>query len=152
MINLRNPKDFWTGIIYIAFGMSAIIIARDYGLGTARKMGPAYFPAILSSILIVIGIISLIRSFLRPGSAVGRFTFRGLLLVLGATVLFGLLIRGAGLIIAMPILVIVSAYANQMFNWRTSITLALGLTVFCILIFLKGLGIPLPILGSWFGG
>jgi hypothetical protein len=26
------------------------------------------------------------------------------------------------------------------------------LTAFCILIFLKGLGIPLPILGSWFGG
>jgi putative tricarboxylic transport membrane protein len=47
--------------------------------------------------------------------------------------------------------VIVSAYASKHFGWRTSIFLAIGITAFCILIFLKGLGIPLPILGSWFG-
>jgi hypothetical protein len=147
----RNPKDFWTGIIYIAFGAAAIFIARDYGLGTPRKMGPAFFPGILSIILIVIGIISLTRSFIRPGTPVGRFTFKGLLMVTGATVLFGLIVRGAGLIIAMPALVIVSAYASHKFSWRTSIIMAIALTASCILIFLKGLGIPLPILGSWFG-
>jgi len=148
----RNPKDFWTGIIYIAFGAAAIIIARDYGLGTPRKMGPAFFPGILSILLIVIGIISLIRSFIRPGTPIGRVTFKGLLLVTGATVLFGLIVRGAGLVIAMPALVIVSAYASEKFSWRTSIAMAIVLTVCCILVFLKGLGIPLPILGSWFGG
>ena len=31
------------------------------------------------------------------------------------------------------------------------LAMAAGLTVFCLLIFLKGLGVPLPILGSWFG-
>jgi hypothetical protein len=148
----RNPKDFWTGIIYIAVGLAAIIIGRDYGMGTPRKMGPAFFPAILSIILIVIGIISLVRSFLRPGTPVGRFTLRGLLLVTGATLVFGLIVRGAGLVIAMPVLVMVSACASGKFRWRTSIAMAIMLTVFCILIFLKGLGIPLPILGSWFGG
>ena len=102
--------------------------------------------------LIVIGIISLVRSFLRPGTPVGRFTLKGLLLVTGATLVFGFIVRGAGLIIAMPVLVIVSAYASGKFSWRTSIAMAVGLTVFCILIFLKGLGMPLPILGSWFGG
>ena len=147
----RNPKDLWTGIIYIAFGAAAIFIARDYGLGTPRKMGPAYFPGILSVLLIVIGIISLVRSFVRPGTPIGRFTYKGLLLVTAATLLFGIIVRGAGIIIAMPVLVIVSAYASHKFNWRTSIVMAVGLTVSCILIFLKGLGIPLPILGSWFG-
>jgi hypothetical protein len=150
-MSLRNPKDFWTGIIYIAVGLAAIIIGRDYGMGTPRKMGPAFFPAILSIILIVIGIISLVRSFIRPGTPVGRFTFKGLLMVTGATVLFGLIVRGAGMIVAMPVLVIISAYASGKFNWRTSVTMAIVLTAFCILIFLKGLGIPLPILGSWFG-
>jgi len=147
----RNPKDLWTGIIYIAFGAAAIFIARDYGWGTPRKMGPAFFPGILSVLLIVIGIISLVRSFVRPGTPVGRFTFKGLFMVTGATVLFGLIVRGAGLVIAMPVLVIVSAYASHKFSWRTSIIMAIVLTVSCILIFLKGLGIPLPVLGSWFG-
>ena len=147
----RNPKDFWTGIIYVFFGVAAIVIARDYGMGTPRKMGPAFFPVILSVLLVVIGIVSLIRSFVRPGTPVGRLTFRGTLLVTGATVLFGVIIRGAGMLIAMPLLVIVSSYASRHFGWRTSIFLAIGITAFCILIFLKGLGIPLPIVGSWFG-
>jgi hypothetical protein len=99
----------------------------------------------------VIGIISLVRSFVRPGTPVGRFTFKGLLMVTGATVLFGIIVRGAGLIIAMPVLVIVSAYASHKFTWRTSITMAVVLTASSILIFLKGLGIPIPILGTWFG-
>lgn len=147
----RNPKDFWTGIIYIAFGAAAIIIARDYGMGTAHKMGPAYFPMVLSVLLILIGIISLIRSFIKPGSPIGRYAFKGLMLVTASTVLFGFIVRGAGLVIALPLLVIISSYASKQFNWKYSIAMAAGLTVFCILIFLKGLGVPLPILGSWFG-
>ncbi len=149
---MRNPKDFWTGIIYVAFGLTAVIIARDYGMGTARKMGPAYFPGVLSVLLIVIGIIALVRSFLRPGSPVGTFTIRGLVLVAGSTALFGLMAKGAGLIIALPVLVIVSSYASRDFSWKYSLALAAGLTAFCILIFVKGLGIPLPVLGSWFSG
>ncbi len=148
----RNPKDFWTGIIYITFGTAAIIIGRDYGMGTPRKMGPAFFPVVLSVILIVIGLISLVRSFIRPGSPVGRFAVRGLVLVTAATVLFGIIARGAGLAIALPALVLISAFASIRFQWRASIILAIVLTVSCILIFLKGLGIPLPVLGPWFGG
>ncbi len=148
----RNPKDFWTGIIYIAFGAAAIIIGCDYGMGTPRKMGPAFFPVVLSVILIVIGLISLVRSFIRPGSPIGRFAIRGIVMVTGATVLFGIIARGAGLAVALPALVIISAYASSRFQWRTSIMLAIVLTVSCILIFLKGLGIPLPVLGPWFGG
>jgi hypothetical protein len=147
-----NPKDFWTGLIYIAFGAGALLIARDYGFGTARKMGPAYFPSILSVILIAIGIVSLVRSLIRPGTPIGRFTVKGLLLVTGATVLFGLTLRRAGLIVAMPALVIVSAYASRRFRWPPAIALAAVLTAFCILIFLKGLGIPIPVVGPWLGG
>jgi hypothetical protein len=148
---IRSPKDFWTGIIYVVIGMSAIIIGRDYGMGTALKMGPAYFPMVLSGLLIVIGIISLVRSFITPGTPIGRYAFKGLLLVTASTVLFGLVVRGAGLVIALPLLVIVSSYASKQFNWKYTLASAAGLTVFCIFIFLKGLGVPLPILGSWFG-
>ncbi len=148
---IRNVKDFWTGVIYIAFGSAAIIISRDYGMGTAVKMGPAYFPTILSVLLILIGVISLVRSFIKQGSPVGAFALKGLVLVIASIILFGFIVRGAGLIIALPVLVIVSSYASSRFRWQYSLLLAAGLTVFCILIFQKGLGVPLPILGSWFG-
>jgi len=149
---IRSGKDFWTGLIYIFFGSSAIIIGRDYPMGTAIKMGPSYFPTVLGGLLILIGIISLVRSFLKTGTPIGRFTFKGLALVVVSTVLFGLIVRGAGLVIALPVLVLVSASASREFRWVPSLLIAAGLTLFCIAVFLKGLGIPLPILGSWFGG
>ena len=148
---MRNPKDFWAGIIYVFFGTGAFIIARDYPMGTALKMGPAYFPSILSVLLVLIGTISIGRSLIQPGSSIGTFAFKGLLFVTVSTVLFGLIVRGAGLLIALPVLVIVSAYGSMHFRWSTALTMAVVLTVFCVLIFLKGLGVPLPLLGSWFG-
>jgi len=148
-MTMRNPKDFWSGIIYLIFGVGAFIIAREYPMGTALKMGPAYFPTILSGLLVLIGIISLVRSATQPGTPIGSYAFKGLFFVIVATLLFGILVRGAGLIIALPVLVIVSAYASIRFRWSAAVAMATGLTLFCILIFLKGLGVPLPVLGTW---
>jgi hypothetical protein len=150
--HIRNIKDFCTGIIYIAFGAAVILIGREYGMGTGTRMGPAYFPTVLSLLLIVIGIISMIRSFIQPGTPISTITFKGLFLVIVSVLLFGLIVRGAGLIIALPVLVIVSSYASIQFRWKPTLAVAVALTFGCILIFLKGLGVPLPILGSWFGG
>lgn len=150
MSKIRNPKDFWTAILYVSIGSIFLAVSREYPMGSALKMGPAYFPTILSSLLILIGVISLARSFIQQGTPIGSFTFRGLLLVTAATLLFGLIVRGAGLIIALPALVIVSACGSIRFRWMESLALAAGLTLFCMLVFLKGLGVPLPIVGSWF--
>ncbi len=147
--NIKNTKDFWTGIIYMAVGGMFLLISQNYPLGSSLKMGPAYFPTLLSSLLIIIGIISLTRSFIQPGTPITAFAFRGLLLVTAAIILFGLIVRGAGLVIALPTLIILSAYASIRFRWAESLALAAGLTIFCILVFLKGLGVPLPIFGSW---
>jgi hypothetical protein len=147
----RNPKDFWTGLIYLFVGCGALIISRDYDMGTALKMGPAYFPTILSVLLMGIGIISVLRSFLKSGSPIGIVAWKGLVLIVASTLLFGMIVRGAGLLLALPLLVIVSASASARFSWKTTLAEAVGITVFCIVVFLKGLGVPLPILGSWFG-
>jgi hypothetical protein len=148
----RNPKDFWTGLIYIVFGASAMLIARDYSMGTAIKMGPAYFPTILGGLLALIGVISVIRSFIIPGTPVGTSAFKGLILVTVSVLLFGFIVREAGLAVALPLLTVISAVASAKFRWRPTLIMAAGLTVFCVLVFLKGLGIPLPVIGPWFGG
>ena len=149
---IRNPKDFWIGLLYILFGSSAILIARDYGMGTGGRMGPAYFPNILGGLLIVIGAISVIRSFIAHGAPIGTLAFKGLLLVSVSVLIFGILVRGAGLAVSLPLLVIISAYASTRFRWGPTLLIAAGLTIFCSLVFIKGLGIPLPIIGPWFGG
>jgi hypothetical protein len=148
---IRSAKDFWSGLIYIFFGLSAVVIARDYGMGTALKMGAAYFPTVLGGLLIVIGSISVIRGFVIRGAPVGAYAVKALLMIVGATLLFGLTVRGAGLAIALPILFVLSAAASSRFRWKPILLMAVGLTLFCVLVFVKGLGIPLPVVGPWFG-
>lgn len=152
MARIRNPKDFWTGIIYLATGLAAVVIARDYPMGSVLKMGPGYFPIVLGALLALIGFVSLIRSFIVPGEPIGAIAVKGLLFVIGGTLIGAALIRSAGAAIALPVLVLISAYASVRFRWAPMVALAAGLTIFCVVVFLYGLGIPLPILGSWFNG
>jgi hypothetical protein len=116
-------------------------------------MGPGYFPTALGSILAIFGVVSMGRSFIRPGEAISAIAWRPLVLVLGSTVLFGLLLPRAGVLIALPCLIVVSALASR--NSRldaTSIAALIGLVAFCVVVFVKGLGVPMPLIGSWFGG
>jgi hypothetical protein len=148
---IRSPKDFWAGVLYLGFGVAAIVIGRDYSMGTALRMGPAYFPTVLGALLSLIGAISLVRSFVVPGEPVGKLALRPLVIVTAAVFAFGFLARGAGLVVVVPMLVLVSAYASIYFRWRSAIALAIGMTIFCVLVFSKGLGVPLPAIGPWFG-
>ena len=95
---IRHPKDFWTGIIFLFFGLAAVIIGLDYPMGTAGRMGPAYFPTVLGGLLALIGAIAVVRSFLRTGEPVSKFHIKELVLILSAVLLFGFLMRGAGLV------------------------------------------------------
>ncbi len=151
---IRSSKDLLTGLIYVGIGAGVVLVAivGEYKVGTAIRMGPAYFPLILSACLILIGVISIVRSFIQPGTPVGVVGLKGTLLVAGSIVLFGLIVRGAGLIVALPMMVIVSSFASRPFSWVRALAIATGLTVFCTLVFLKGLGVPLPLIGSWLGG
>jgi hypothetical protein len=150
---IRNPKDFGAGILYIAFGAVGYFIAIDYGFGRASRMGPGYFPSVLSALLMAFGLIAVIRSFIRPGEPIGGFAWKAAVYVVGSNVVFGLLLIPAGLIVALLALILISAAASIhfKFDWK-AIGALIVLVVFCALVFVKGLGVPMPLLGTWFGG
>ena len=151
MLRIRNPKDFWAGAVYTLFGLAAVVIGSGYSFGTGTRMGPGYFPTVLGSLLTAFGLLAIGRSFLRDGGPVGAIAWKPLLLVVGSTIAFGLLLNRAGLAIALLALVLVSALASQhfRFGWRASLALA-GLIAFCVIVFVKLLGVPLPLVGTWF--
>jgi Tripartite tricarboxylate transporter TctB family len=148
---IRSPKDFWAGFLYAGFGAAAVLIAREYGMGSSSRMGPAYFPTVLGSLLLLIGLVSLVRSFFAEGEPIGAIAWKGMFLVSLASVLFGVLLRPAGLVIALSALILASAAASMKFrfDWR-ALAMMGGLIVFCGLVFVKGLGLPVSLLGTWF--
>lgn len=148
---IRNPRDFWSGIIFIIFGVAAVVIGRDYSMGTAGRMGPAYFPTVLGTLLAIIGAIAVARSLFRSGMRLEKFAVRELVLILAAVLLFGFLVRGAGLIVAVLVLILISAYASIKFRLLPTALLAIGLATFAVLVFVKALGLPMPMIGPWLG-
>jgi hypothetical protein len=151
-MRVRNARDLLAGCLFLTFGLAFLILAQAYPLGSARRMGPAYFPVVLSLVLIVIGVATVARGFLVPGPAVRDVAGKALCLVTAAVVLFGLLVQGAGLGMAAVALVMVSALASRSFRLLPTLLLALALAVFCVVVFVAGLGLPFPALGSWLRG
>jgi hypothetical protein len=148
---ISSPKDFWAGLIYVAIGGAALWIGQNYRIGTAGRMGPGYFPLALAALLVGIGAISLARSFVAKGEPITNIIWQPMALILGANALFGLLLPRAGVVVALLTLCLVSAAASKEFRFDLKATGGLvALVVFCVLIFVKGLGVPMPILGSWF--
>jgi hypothetical protein len=149
---IRHPKDFWTGIIFLCIGLAAILIGSDYSMGTAGKMGPAYFPTILGGLLSLIGLAAAVRSFFREGEPIEKFAVKETILILTGVLLFGFLIRGAGLVAAIFAVVLFSAFASAKFKVLHGVALATGMTIFAVVVFVKLLGLPIAIFGPWFGG
>jgi hypothetical protein len=151
-MRLRNARDLLAGCLFLIFGLAFLFFAQDYQLGSARRMGPAYFPVVLSLMLIVIGVATAARGFLVPGPPIRDVAGKALAVVTAAVVLFGLLVRGVGLGVAVAALVIVSAAASRGFRLLPALLLGLALAAFCILVFVTGLGLPFPALGPWLRG
>jgi hypothetical protein len=153
LVRIQAPKDCWTGVVYLIVGLLGILIGRDYTFGSAGRMGPGYFPFVISCLLIIFGLVSIVRSLRVSGEPVEPFAWKPIFLVVGAVFAFGLLINTAGLIVAMLVMVLMSAAASEKFSFDWKATLGLAVLIaFCSLVFVKGLGVPLPLYGSWFGG
>jgi Tripartite tricarboxylate transporter TctB family len=147
------PKEFWLGLIYLFIGAGGIWHALGYPMGTADRMGPGYLPSVISGLMLLFGAVSLIRAVKLSGEPIGRIDFRALLCVLAGVLAFGILAERAGLVMALAALVLTSAAASPQFGFQWSAILGLiGFIAFCALVFIKGLGVPLPLLGRWFGG
>ena len=77
---------------------------------------------------------------------------KALLLVTASIVVFGLLVERAGIGLAVAALVLVSASASRNARVPATLLLAAALGGFCVLAFVKGLGLPFPVLGYWLKG
>lgn len=148
---IRNPKDFWSGVLFIAFGGGTVLISSEYPMGTAGRMGPGYFPTVLGYLLAAIGLVSLIRSFINHGESIGRIPVKEIILIMTGVVIFGATVRDAGIIPAVFVLVMISGFASSKFRWLPMLAMAVGSAIFCWVVFVYALGLPLQPFGPWFG-
>ena len=148
---MQDKTEFLSGLLLVGFGSGALLIARNYRIGTAFRMGPGYFPVVLALLLIAIGIVVALSAFRSGEGKVPRVAWRPLFVVTGATALFGLIINGAGLLLTTLALVVASRFARPGYPWLETAILSVALSALCAGIFHFGLRIQMPLLPTWWG-
>ena len=144
-MKIKSPRDFWAGLMFLVTGLFfAIWAAANYQMGTAVRMGPAYFPTVLGGLLAVLGLIVLLGALAVEGQPVARFHFRPLVLITVATIAYGYLMKPLGLVGATAALVYISAFGGHEFKWKEVTVLYVILMLFSWLVFVKGLALPFP--------
>lgn len=146
-----NVREAACGGIFILIGLVAAAQSLTVEIGTAFRMGPGYFPLVLAGCLILLGGIVALRSLSTPSEPFGPVAWRGMLLILPGPVLFALTVRGVGLVPAVALAAFVAAFASRRMSIIAALALALGLALFCYLVFSRGVGLSIRPFGPWLG-
>lgn len=153
-MKIKSQRDFWSGLMFIAVGAGFAWGATNYSFGSSARPGPGYFPFGLGIILAALGALVTFKALTiesEGGDPIGKFAWKPLLVILGAVALFGALLPTLGLVVALPVLVILSGFAGDEFHIGEALINAVVLTVGSWLIFIKGLGLTLPLWPAFLG-
>ena len=141
---IKSKKDLYAGLMFIAIGGFFALWALNYPMGTAVRMGPAYFPSILGWITAALGVIITMRGFTVTEAPPSKTQWKPFTMILGAAVLFGLFmdVFGLGFVAAVFAAVFVCAYGGYEFKWKEALIESIVLVIVCYGMFVYGLGLP----------
>jgi len=145
-VRIRRPRDFFAGVIFLLFGLCAVLMGRDYPMGTARQMGAGYFPVVLGALLVLFGSVISVRSLVAAGEKLEDIGFRPLLLVLLAIGAFAVSVDSMGIVAATILMTVIGAAASPESRWREVVVLTLALLGLSVGAFAYGLGLPFKLL------
>ena len=157
---IRHQQNFAFGLLAMLIGVAFAIGAQSYSLGSAARMGAGFFPFYVACLLTVLGfgitLMSLGRVRQKEGD-IEKLGLRPIIFVLGANVLFGVLLVGLpsiglpsmGILVAVFVTVVVAAMAGREFIWREVLVLASIMTLSCYVLFVQMLKLNLPVLPSF---
>jgi hypothetical protein len=148
MFRVKSPQDLGAAFVFIAIGAAGLVFGRDLAFGSAARMGPGYFPTILSCLIIGVGVLLGFKSLAAEGPPIEPVHIRPLLAILAAILAFGALVDRIGLALTTALLTISAAYARRHVDLKETLLLAAGLALFAVGVFVYGLSQPLP---AWWG-
>lgn len=146
----KDGTDIAAGLLFMA--IAAFFAWQSLGLemGTSTRMGPGYFPIVLSGLLFLLGAVILFKAFGRADDEpFGRIAWRGILFILPAPIFFGLTVRGLGFVPALFITTLIASQASVRMRPLAALILAVVVTLMSTLIFSYGLGLPFRRFGPW---
>jgi uncharacterized membrane protein len=144
-----DMTNLLAGGLFILFGLFFGVQSYGLDLGTTLKMGPGYFPLVLSVILVLLGGVIAVTALNAGAEALGSYAWRGMIFILPAPIFFGLTVRGLGFVPSIFLTTVIAALASLKMKLPAALLLALAVTVFSTLVFSYALGLPFRRFGPW---
>lgn len=148
-MTVSSPRELAGGLVCIAIGALFLLLGRELELGSLFRMGPGFFPTVLAVILVLLGLAIAAGSLTGDGRLPTGLALRGTVLIVGAPILFGLTLRGLGLVPSVAGVVFIVSWASVRTRLWVAALLTIGLTAFCVLVFVQGIGLPIRLIGPW---
>jgi len=131
--------------MFSAFGVFFMVAAGHYRMGKATSMGPAYFPTVLAGLITVLGGILFFKSLALKGEKVSTISLRPLFFIILSLLVFGYTLMPFGMVVALVLLIFISAYAGHEFKFKEVMILSIALIIFSVVVFIKGIKLPFAI-------
>jgi hypothetical protein len=145
-----NLRDLAAGAAFIVIGLAFGVNAwLDLRIGQANAMGPGYFPVMLGLILVGLGAAIAYSAMGQASEAFGYVSWRGVGLITLAIVFFALTVRGLGMAPALIGATLMGGLASGRLSLRGALALAVGLSAFCVAVFIYAMRLPFPVIGPW---
>ncbi len=149
-MNRFLSKDFLSGVMFIAFGLTALYFGRNLAVGTTVRMGPGYVPHMLSYIMLVLGLIIAVLALYNGGDTVEAPKWKPITMVTIGIIAFGLLLETTGMFPALVALVFIASLGGDEFKLWEVLGNIVVLTFLCILVFKVGLSMNIAVInGVW---
>ena len=155
-MKIKSERDFFSGVLFCAFGVAFAWGATTYNVGSGARMGPGYFPLIVGVLIAIMGAAITFKAMTvetDDGEPVGKIAWKPLIFIIGANLMFGVLLGGLpsiglppmGLIVAIYALTFIAGLAGDKFSFKASAVLATILAVGSYLAFVVALKLQFPV-------
>ncbi|NOJ45825.1 tripartite tricarboxylate transporter TctB family protein [Bradyrhizobium archetypum] len=138
-------QDLLFGLFLVAVAAATLVATRNLTVGHAADMGPGYMPRVVALALMGFGIFFTGRGLWRMRVGIAPVQWRPLLAILASVGVFALTAERLGLAIASVAAVMLASFATREGRLVETVAFALLLSGAAVLLFVKLLGLPIPI-------
>ncbi|MBT1509891.1 tripartite tricarboxylate transporter TctB family protein [Bradyrhizobium sp. SRL28] len=138
-------QDLLFGLFLVAVAAGTLVATRNLTVGHAADMGPGYMPRVVALALMGFGLFFTGRGLWRMRIGIAPVQLRPLLAILASVGVFALTAERLGLAIASVVAVLLASFATREGRLIETIAFAIVLSGAAVLLFVKLLGLPIPI-------